>query len=256
MAVLLALLRNLYLVNMPLFTYKRITIFFGDAKSAFVPASFYAYDNKKMLQTAPFAGATQTTTITSLLFLYQTHSAHGICITDKQQAQEMVSFKHEGDFLITHISQLGLGVATADCLPIIIYDSYNHVVAVVHAGWKGSVNQIAVQALRTMQQNYASKLADIQVFFGPSAKACCYEVTEPFLVQLEEFSFWPQTITRIENFLFFNNVLFNRLLLQEYGIFSSAIEEQYNTCTICDLSLCSYRRTGLPARQMTIAFLR
>jgi copper oxidase (laccase) domain-containing protein len=107
-----------------------------------------------------------------------------------------------------------------------------------------------------MQKMYGTKLTDVRVFFGPSAKACCYEVTEPFLAQLKLFSFWPQTIMPRGKKLFFNNALLNRLLLEAYGILPDAIEEQYNACTLCDLSMCSYRRSGLPERQMTVAFLR
>ena len=44
---------------------------------------------------------------------------------------------HEADALITGEQNIALGVVTADCLPILIHDEKNRVIATIHAGWKG-----------------------------------------------------------------------------------------------------------------------
>ena len=69
-------------------------------------------------------------------------------------------------------------VTTADCNPIIIYDTKKNVVANVHAGWKGVINKIYIKAINIMKENFSSNPKDLIVCIGPSIRKCCFTSKE------------------------------------------------------------------------------
>lgn len=185
-----------------------------------------------------------------LAFLYQTHGIAGMVVTDRIPA-----FAPEGDFLITAQKKVGIGVMTADCLPILFYDTKNHVAAIAHAGWRGTVAGIGPETVKHMQINFDTRAEDLQIFFGPSAKICCYEVGDDFKKMLPNYA--DLVLHNRENKTYFDVPRLNALLLQEVGIVPSQISLAYNQCTICDHQFCSHRRQPDAAgRQMSIILLR
>lgn len=65
-------------------------------------------------------------------------------------------------------------VTVADCNPIIIYDTRNNIVANVHAGWKGVINKIYINAINIMIDKFNSNVKDMVVCIGPSIRKCCF----------------------------------------------------------------------------------
>ena len=129
----------------------------------------------------------------------------------------------------------------------------------VHAGWKGTINNIVINVMKTMKKLFRTNLDNVHIFFGPSAKKCCYEVSEGFvqyvknnrLVNDKKVFHWRN------GKLFFDLPGFNQLLLEAAKIKKNAFCLDYNICTICDNQFFSYRRQGKQAgRQMTIAHLK
>ena len=84
--------------------------------------------------------------------------------------------KTKGDALITNKKNTPLVIKTADCIPILIYDKKNKVVALVHSGWKGTLNNIVIDTLNKMIEIYHSKKEDISVYLYPSIRKCHFEV--------------------------------------------------------------------------------
>lgn len=79
------------------------------------------------------------------------------------------------DALVTRLSGVVIGVNTADCVPIVLADAQAGVIAVAHAGWRGTVGRIATAAVEEMCRQGAS--ADhIQAAMGPSICQECFEV--------------------------------------------------------------------------------
>ena len=155
--------------------------------------------------------------IDSLILLKQTHSNMGVLVSDEKVC-ELLAQKHEGDYLTTKREHTGLGVYTADCLPIIFYDTYTRAVGICHAGWTGSVNAIAIRTLESMQKDFGTDLDHLRIFFGPSAKVCCYEVTVEFAENLASFDYKEQVLSSYQDRLFFDLPLFNKLQLEAYGV--------------------------------------
>lgn len=80
------------------------------------------------------------------------------------------------DGLITNDPAVALGVIVADCVPLVLYDPVQHAIAVVHAGWRGTVRLIGAAAIDRMASAYGSRPVDIVAGIGPSIGPCCYEV--------------------------------------------------------------------------------
>lgn len=234
-----------------------ISIYFGDCRKQFIPTHFAnKVDSIQLLNHTPFNHVQKVMKLKQLFFLHQVHSTQGLCIVSKEQIKPINCFSEDGDFLITALPGLGLGVATADCLPIILYDSFNQVVGIVHAGWRGTAAKVVVTAVERMQKLYSTNVQNLTAFFGPSARACCYTITDELFAQLEHFPYLNDVIQKHGDHYTLDVPLLNRLQLEEIGVKKDAMHVTYNACTMCDTSFCSYRRQGQRAeRQMTVVVL-
>ncbi len=238
--------------NEPLFR-----IYFGNADDQLFPHTYFnLFFDLDILTIEPFAKLKKIMDIQSLLFLKQIHNAAGYVISKENRA-EFVPFKSEGDFLITRVSHVGLGVMSADCLPIVCYDKRNNVVGIAHAGWKGSAQGVGVAMIERMQQEFDTEFGELKIFFGPSAKVCCYQITPDFIGQFESYPFVQQAVQEHGQALFFDLPGFNRLQLEAMGVKKKSFHLDYNICTICDEKFFSYRRQkDRSGRQMTVVCLK
>lgn len=182
--------------------------------------------------------------LSKLIFQKQVHGTSGFYIDSNEKAKYMQPFELEGDFLITNQKGIGIGVLTADCLPIIFYDTKNHVAACIHAGWRSAVAEIVTKTVQMMFEKFKFAPEDLQIYFGPCAKTCCYEIQPDFLENLKNFKFKSQVIRKSGDKLFFDNVLFNKLLLIDLGMLSKNMHFEDNECTMCTSKFHSYRRDG------------
>lgn len=99
-------------------------------------------------------------------YLSQTHSSI---------IREYDGCDNTGDAIITHRRNIGIGVFTADCVPVLIYDKKKKVAAAVHSGWKGTSQSIARAAVNNLIDKYECNKEDITVYIGPHNRKCCYE---------------------------------------------------------------------------------
>lgn len=90
-----------------------------------------------------------------------------------------------GDALATAMRGVALAVQTADCVPLLVADPGSGVIAAVHSGWRGTLQEIAFHTVRLMQSAFGSDPAGFRVALGPCIRSCCYEVGkevyDPFL---------------------------------------------------------------------------
>ncbi|MDU5105999.1 peptidoglycan editing factor PgeF [Clostridium sp.] len=162
----------------------------------------------------------------------------------------------EGDALITKEENTAIGVFTADCVPIIIADVKNNIIASIHSGWKGTFNSIVLKTLNKMQKDFNIDINETKVFIGPHIRQCCYEVS----YELKE-SFIEKT--KIEESKLFKdrNLSMEECILKdirEFGIKESNIYS-LKLCTHCeeDIKLYSYRKSiGTYGRLFSFAFIK
>jgi len=81
-----------------------------------------------------------------------------------------------GDALISARSGVIVGVKTADCVPVLLVDSSTHVVAAVHAGWRGTAESITSATVRALAAGWKIDPRNLRAAIGPSIGVCCYEV--------------------------------------------------------------------------------
>jgi hypothetical protein len=82
----------------------------------------------------------------------------------------------EGDALLENAPGTLVGVKTADCLPILLVDERTRAVAAVHAGWRGTLQQIALKAAGRMADRFGTRAEDVHAAIGPGIGKCCFEV--------------------------------------------------------------------------------
>jgi YfiH family protein len=96
----------------------------------------------------------------------------------------------EGDAMVTAEPGVWLGVRTADCAPVLMADPVRRAAAVVHAGWRGTVESIVVRAIERLHHDFGSEAADLVAVVGPSIGECCFEVGAEVAVQFTPW--WPE----------------------------------------------------------------
>lgn len=84
----------------------------------------------------------------------------------------------DGDALVTTRPGHPLAVFTADCLAVLVTDPDVPLLAVAHAGWRGTVGGILIRLVRTLVADFGGRSDRFRVAIGPSIGPCCYEVDE------------------------------------------------------------------------------
>ena len=82
------------------------------------------------------------------------------------------------DAIYTDIPNVPLFLFTADCVPVGIYDPVHHVVATVHAGWRGAIGHLPVITIEAMQRDFGTRFEDCYVYLGPSIGPESFEVNQ------------------------------------------------------------------------------
>lgn len=160
----------------------------------------------------------------------QTHSDHVMRV-------EAAGSVPDCDALVTTESGRILTVRTADCLPIFFWDKKGKAVALTHAGWKGTHQKIAAKTVARLKRLGVDP-KNLQVIFGPSIRACCYEVGPEFAGRFDARTLRKNKIGRLQ----FDLVLANRLQLGAAGVPKTAIRD-LKLCTACDrATFFSFRR--------------
>lgn len=93
------------------------------------------------------------------------------------------------DAFITNLPGVAIGVRTADCVPILLYDPVQHVIAAIHAGWKGTVLHIAQEAINVMKQTFGSSPANMKAVIGPSIGPESFQVGEEVVEKFDKAGF-------------------------------------------------------------------
>jgi polyphenol oxidase len=236
---------------MMIHTTSSFTILFGNEQCA------VDQDSIPSFQKEPWNAARALLQARSIFFTHQVHSSHGLHIVAADDPDSVK--KRDADYLITTVRGIGLAVLTADCLPIIMYDSLNHAIGIVHAGWRGSLSEVVLSAVHSMSLEFGTKTTALKIFFGPSAKACCYEIGPDLVKEVErcEIKYGEPFLVTHHDKTYLDVPALNDTQLKSVGIFAGSIDDRYNVCTMCNPHFCSYRKNNKsPQRQITAVTLK
>ena len=134
------------------------------------------------------------------------------------------------DAVMTDVPQLCIGVSTADCIPVLLYDSTHRAISAVHAGWRGTVLRIVQKAVEAMRDTYGTAPADLQAVIGPGISLDSFEVGDEVYDQFLSAGFDMQPISRREAKWHIDLPMCNRLQLMEAGVPADHIQ-MTNICT-------------------------
>jgi len=150
---------------------------------------------------------------------------------------------HHGDALISDKRNIGLGIFTADCVPVLLYDNVHSIIAAVHSGWKGTLLDICGKTVDKMEKEYGVNAKDITVYIGPHNKGCCYEIKEDVADQFRKSPIYGKLSVVNNGKLNLEKCIMNSLI--EKGVQESNINT-LNICTYCNKEekLYSYRKNS------------
>lgn len=121
----------------------------------------------------------------------QTHTAN-VRIVTKEDIGKGLFYERDYtdvDGLVTNERGVLLVTQYADCTPLAFFDPVKKVVAASHAGWRGTVAQIAKNTIDIMVNNFGCNPKDILCGIGPNIGQCCYEVDDPVINEIHKLEF-------------------------------------------------------------------
>jgi purine-nucleoside/S-methyl-5'-thioadenosine phosphorylase / adenosine deaminase len=177
--------------------------------------------------------------LSKIATLNQIHSSVVFVIKDgfKEEPEQ------KGDAIVTSLRGIGIGVFTADCVPLLLIDKSVSAVAVVHAGWRGTLSQITKATLLEMEKNFGTEPSTVSAVVGPSIGMCCYEVGKDVAALFKDkFANWDTYLFRKNDSKYVLDLKeANRTALVKEGVENI---EVIKICTKCSNEFHSYRRDG------------
>ena len=142
------------------------------------------------------------------------------------------------DGIISHIKHNIIAtIATADCIPLFIYDINSGFYGLIHCGWRGIVAKIHVKAIEKFI-SLGSHSSHLSIKFGPAIRECCYEVSDNIINH-----FNSESVVLKDNKFFLNLVFQIKRDISAMGIKDNNIQDS-NICTFHNYDYHSYRRDG------------
>ena len=161
----------------------------------------------------------------ALIVPHQTHSTNVRIISALPAEEEL----YDVDAVITHLPGYCVCVSTADCIPVLLYDKRNLVVAAAHAGWRGTVGGIVQKTRTTMRQEYGTDMNDVLACIGPGISLESFEVGDEVYENFSKAGYDMNRIAKKYDKWHINLWEANRIQLEEVGVKHANIE----TAGIC-----------------------
>jgi YfiH family protein len=177
-----------------------------------------------------------------VFFPVQTHSNHVKEVSHNTRIESLENC----DALISNDPKVVIGILSADCVPILLFDTQKRAMASIHAGWRGTAAKIVQETMKAMQQRYGTQAKNILASIGPSISAEVYEVGEEVVKQMHPESILQRSGTSTCCDLWKEN----KIQLLEMGVLEKYIDV-LGVCTYKNPEQCfSARREGLYSGRM------
>ena len=156
----------------------------GELNLGFTAAdSRNAVEQNRRLLAEAVTGSAQT----PIVSLRQFHS-NLVVVADKTDVERERPRKADG--VISAVPGVLVAIQTADCIPVLVADRRQRIVAAFHAGWRGTVKRIVELGVGRMRLEFGCRPGDLVAAIGPGAGQCCYAVGEELLSEFEsQFSY-------------------------------------------------------------------
>jgi len=118
----------------------------------------------------------------TLFFAKQVHGCDVAVVAEDSQPETFAT--KEADATMTTLPGVAVAVIVADCVPLLLADPVTGACAAVHAGWRGTVANVAGRAVEWLQLFAGADPRDLIAVLGPSIGPCCFEVGEDVVAGL------------------------------------------------------------------------
>lgn len=173
----------------------------------------------------------------NFVFANQTHSENIFVVTRENYSSgvfEQASAIKNVDAFVTKEKNIAIAVLVADCVPILLFDKEQKVIAVIHAGWQGTLKEITKKTVEKMIRKFDCQSKNIIVGIGPSIGPCHFEVQEDVFSQFAKvFGDENKTLIKEADKLFIDLWELNKQQLLGVGISKENIEIM-KKCTVCE----------------------
>ena len=163
-----------------------------------------------------------------LVSMEQVHGSEIAIVEDAHKSGEVIPAV---DGLVTQSPGIFLGVNAADCVPVFLYDPKQKIVAVVHAGWRGTEQGIVANSINQLIK-LGVGVRSLFVAIGPHIGGCCYEVSADFAQSFKTKFPSDRVVFQTQNKWHVDLGEANRLSLLELGVLPEHIDAPI-TCTSC-----------------------
>lgn len=145
-----------------------------------------------------------------------------------------------------------VGVRTADCVPILLFDPASGAAAAVHAGWRGTAARIVGKAVERLGRDHGARPSELLAAIGPAIGPCCYEVGGDLADRFEAL-LGGMVVNRAPPAPHLDLLAANRRWLEEAGMLADRIDD-LRACTACDAGrFFSHRRdAGRTGRHLSV----
>ena len=156
-----------------------------------------------------------------VFFLNQHHTNRVIFFDSKVDINELDNLK--ADAFITDRKDTGIGIVSADCAPVLAYESESGFIAGIHAGWKGALTGICENTILKLKET-GIDIKKLAVAIGPCISQENYEVKEDFVNKfLKQDTSFENSFNRIKGKIFFDLAGFIKIRFEEMGIYNIEI---------------------------------
>lgn len=194
-----------------------------------------------------------------IILPHQTHS-NNVIVIDREFLQQpqrtRKSLLDNVDAIVCSEKGLCVGVSTADCVPVLLYDEANHVGAAIHAGWRGVVADIVGKTILQMQACYDTTTAMLRVVIAPCISLSAFEVGDEVYRTFEEKGFPMSKISsRIANRWHIDLAEAVAWQLQSHGVVSQEIYRSGECTYSASERYFSARQLGIHSGRLFTAFM-
>ena len=119
----------------------------------------------------------------------QMHQVHNVTVARVDRPDTSREELDGYDALVTDVPGVCIGVRSADCLPILLYDPVHKAAAAIHSGWRGTVMRICEKAITRMAIEYGTNAGDLLALIGPGICADCFQIGDEVALEFRNAQF-------------------------------------------------------------------
>lgn len=162
----------------------------------------------------------------SMFDVWQVHSADVVYARAPRPVDE--SYR-QADIILTDQPDVTLFMRFADCVPLLVHDPRNGIIGLAHAGWMGTLRDVATATIEAMKKTYGSNPAEVIAVIGPSIGPDHYEIGADVILQvMQKYGDESEVFLKSHNGkIHFNLWEANRSALEQAGV------GQIEVCGIC-----------------------